>query len=68
MNIGRLDQIIRVVLGLVLIALAATDILGNWAYIGLIPLLTGMIRWCPLYMIAGVQTCPLHEVVYKNKK
>ena len=63
MNVGRLDQIIRIVVGILFIALAYTGVIGNWGYIGVIPLLTGLMRWCPLYTILGLQTCPLHETV-----
>ncbi|MBF6058886.1 MULTISPECIES: YgaP family membrane protein [Thiomicrorhabdus] len=63
MNVGTLDRIIRIVLGVVLIALAYTGVVGNWGYIGIIPLVTGLIKWCPLYTLLGVQTCPLHSTV-----
>jgi hypothetical protein len=61
MNVGQLDRIIRIVVGVVLIALAATGSIGLWGYIGIIPLLTGLLRWCPLYSLLGIQTCPVHE-------
>lgn len=67
MNVGRLDQIIRVLLGILLITLTATDVIGIWGYIGIIPLFTGLLRWCPLYTLLGVQTCPVHESI-KYKK
>lgn len=67
MNIGRLDQMIRLVLGTVLVALAATEMVGSWGYIGLVLIATGLIRWCGLYQIFGIQTCSLPEQVYKNK-
>ena len=63
MNVGRLDQIIRIVLGALFIALAYTSVVGIWGYIGIVPLLTGLMRWCPLYLLLGIQTCPLHESV-----
>ncbi|WP_082672034.1 DUF2892 domain-containing protein [Thiomicrospira sp. XS5] len=63
MNIGTLDRWLRILIGAVLIVLAATDVLGLWAYIGIIPLATGIIRWCPLYTLLGIQTCPLHDTV-----
>lgn len=66
MNVGMLDRIIRIVLGLSLIALAFFDVLGAWAYVGIIPLATGLLKWCPLYTLLGVQTCPVHEgITYK---
>ncbi|AZR82736.1 MULTISPECIES: YgaP family membrane protein [Piscirickettsiaceae] len=63
MNIGTLDRWLRIIIGAVLIVLAATDVLGLWAYIGIIPLATGIIRWCPIYTLLGIQTCPLHDTV-----
>ncbi|MGC9386298.1 MAG: YgaP family membrane protein [Hydrogenovibrio sp.] len=63
MNIGTLDRWLRIIVGTALIVMAATDVLGLWAYIGIIPLATGIIRWCPLYTLIGIQTCPLHETV-----
>ncbi|WP_373020872.1 DUF2892 domain-containing protein [Thiomicrorhabdus sp.] len=65
MNVGRLDQIIRIVVGLVLVIATITDLIGVWGYIGIIPLLTGLLRWCPLYSLLGIQTCPLHESARK---
>ncbi|MDX1352131.1 MAG: DUF2892 domain-containing protein [Thiomicrorhabdus sp.] len=66
MNVGTLDRLIRIILGLVLIALAYTDTIGAWGYIGIVPLATGLLRWCPLYTLLGVQTCPLHETVKRD--
>ncbi|BCN94041.1 membrane protein [Thiomicrorhabdus immobilis] len=66
MNVGTLDRIIRIVLGLALIALTYTGIIGAWGYIGIIPLATGILRWCPLYTIIDIQTCPLHETVKRD--
>ncbi|MDG6777271.1 DUF2892 domain-containing protein [Thiomicrorhabdus sp. zzn3] len=63
MNVGQLDRIIRIIIGLVLIIAAATNTIGLWGYIGIIPLVTGLLRWCPLYTLIGIQTCPLHENV-----
>ena len=65
MNVGTLDRWLRIIVGTLLIVLAATNILGVWAYIGIIPLVTGLIRWCPIYSLLGIQTCPLHEKVKK---
>lgn len=56
-NEGTIDRALRVVAGLVLIALAATGTVGVWGYIGVVPLLTGAIGWCPLYLPLGIKTC-----------
>lgn len=56
-NVGGIDRILRIVAGLVLIALAATGTVGLWGYIGVVPLLTGAIGWCPAYLPLGIKTC-----------
>ncbi|RRH81428.1 DUF2892 domain-containing protein [Variovorax beijingensis] len=56
-NIGPLDRTLRVSGGVLLIVLAATEIVGRWAYIGVVPLLTGVIGTCPLYSLFGFSTC-----------
>ena len=60
-NVGGIDRILRVVVGLVLIALAATGTVGLWGWIGVVPLLTGLIRWCPIYPLLGISSCPLKK-------
>jgi len=60
-NVGTPDRIIRVVVGLVLIALAATHIVGVWGWIGVIPLLTGVFKFCPAYAIFGMSSCPMDK-------
>ena len=57
-NEGSLDRGLRVALGLVLLGLAATGQLGLWAYVGVVPLATGLMGWCPLYTMLGINTCP----------
>jgi hypothetical protein len=56
-NEGNLDRGVRVVAGLALIGLAATGTVGMWGYIGIVPLLTGSIGWCPVYTLLGINTC-----------
>ncbi len=56
-NVGGLDQILRIVVGLALIIAAGTGLLGAWAWIGVIPLATGLMRFCPLYPILGISSC-----------
>ena len=58
-NEGGIDRMLRIVLGLVLIALAATGTVGLWGWIGIVPLATGLIGWCPLYAMLGLNSCPL---------
>jgi hypothetical protein len=56
-NIGNADRIARIILGVVLIALVFVGPKTAWGWIGLVPLLTGLVRWCPLYRLIGVNTC-----------
>lgn len=56
-NIGNVERIIRIVGGLVLIALAATGTVGVWGWLGLMPLATGLVGWCPPYSLLGINTC-----------
>lgn len=56
-NIGDIERIIRIVGGLVLIALAATGTVGVWGWLGLVPLATGLVGWCPPYSLLGINTC-----------
>ncbi len=56
LNIGKLDRGLRIAGGLVLIGLAASGAVGAWGYVGVVPLLTGLVGWCPLYRLLGVQT------------
>lgn len=67
MNVGQLDRIIRIVIGLILIVATVSNYIGAWGYIGIIPLVTGLLRWCPIYTLLGIQTCPVHEGI-KYKK
>ena len=56
-NVGGIDRTLRIVLGLVLIGLAASGTVGWWGYLGVVPLLTGLIGWCPPYALLGWNTC-----------
>lgn len=58
-NVGGIDRILRIVAGLVLIALTLTGTIGVWGWIGVVPLLTGVVGFCPVYPILGFSTCPL---------
>ncbi len=57
-NVGTLDRILRVVAGITLISLAATGTVGVWGWIGVVPLVTGLFKFCPAYTLLGVSTCP----------
>lgn len=60
-NVGGLDRGLRIIVGLVLIALAATGTVGWWGWLGVVPLLTGLIGGCPAYSLLGVNTCPVSK-------
>lgn len=60
-NVGTIDRILRAVVGLVLIALAATGTVGVWGWIGVVPLLTAAFSFCPLYAMLGMSTCPMKK-------
>ena len=60
-NEGSLDRVVRVVVGLVLMAMAATGKVGAWGWIGIVPLLTGLVGFCPGYKLFGFSTCPLKK-------
>jgi len=56
LNIGNLDRALRLLIGIALIGLAAFGRIGAWGYIGIVPLLTGMVAICPLYRLFGFST------------
>lgn len=56
-NVGGIDRIARIVVGLVLMGLAATGMVGLWGWLGVVLLVTGAIGWCPPYAIFGWNTC-----------
>ena len=60
-NVGTVDRALRIIVGLVLIGLAATGTVGWWGWLGVIPLFTGLFRFCPAYGLLGINTCPLKK-------
>ena len=58
-NEGTIDRIIRVLVGLALLALTVVGPKTLWGLIGVVPLITGLVGTCPLYSILGLKTCPL---------
>ena len=56
-NVGSLDRILRIVVGVFLLALIFVGPKTLWGLIGIIPLATGLFRMCPLYSILGINTC-----------
>jgi hypothetical protein len=58
-NEGTLDRALRVILGLALLALVFVGPQTAWGWLGLVPLVTGLVGFCPLYRILGFNTCPV---------
>ena len=61
-NVGSVDRMARIVIGLVLIGLTLSGTIGIWGWLGVVPLATGAIGWCPPYAMFGFNTCAM-----KNK-
>ncbi len=56
-NICKIDRALRIIAGLALIALTLGGVIGMWGWIGVIPLATGLIGWCPMYRLIGFRAC-----------
>lgn len=56
-NVGTLDRSLRIAAGLVLIGLSLSGVIGLWGLIGVVPLATGVFRFCPVYPLLGINTC-----------
>jgi hypothetical protein len=60
-NVGGIDRILRIVAGIVLIALTLMGTIGAWGWIGVVPLATGLFKFCPAYTLLGMSTCPMQK-------
>lgn len=64
-NVGGLDKILRIAAGLALVAFALfapAEIAWKWVgWLGVVPLVTGLVGWCPLYPLLGLNTCPARK-------
>jgi hypothetical protein len=58
-NIHNVERILRIIVGLVLLLLILWGPESSWFLLGLIPLLTGLLGWCPPYAMLGINTCNL---------
>jgi len=56
-NVGSTERMIRILVGAILVSLAFTHQLGLWAWIGVVPLFTGIVRFCPLYALIKRNGC-----------
>ena len=57
-NVGIVDRILRIIVGAVLIAYALYKPDAWWAWIGVVPVLTALVGFCPAYRLVGARTCP----------
>lgn len=60
-NEGMLDRGLRILVGLAALAMVFVGPKTMWGLIGIVPLATGLIGWCPLYTLLGIRTCPLRK-------
>lgn len=60
-NIHSIERIVRVLIGLVLLSMTIIGPKSPWFFLGVIPLLTGFVGWCPPYAMLGISTCKLKE-------
>jgi len=61
LNVGGIDRILRIVVGLALIGATLAGMIGVWGWIGVVPLVTGLFKFCPLYTMLGMNTCPMDK-------
>lgn len=58
-NLGTIDRAARIIGGLALISLTLAHMIGVWGWIGIVPLVTGLMRSCPAYSLFGFNTCDI---------
>lgn len=58
-NVGTIDRAVRAVVGITLVGLAATGTVGWWGWLGIVPLATAAMGWCPPYSLLGINTCSM---------
>jgi hypothetical protein len=56
-NVGNTDKLLRIGAAVILLGLGASGVIGWWGLIGLVPLATGLLNWCPAYRLLGISTC-----------
>ena len=61
LNVGGIDRILRIVIGVALIAMTLMGVIGVWGWIGVVPLLTAALGSCPLYSVLNLSTCPMKK-------
>jgi hypothetical protein len=58
-NLGTIDRGLRIAVGLLLIILSLSGVIGLWGWVGLVPLATGLLKFCPLYRLLGINSCKI---------
>lgn len=58
-NVGGIDRVLRIVVGIVLLALTLTGTIGVWGWLGVVLLATGLFKFCPIYPLLGFSSCPI---------
>lgn len=61
LNVGGLDRTLRIVSGVALVGLTLAGTIGAWGWIGVVPLATGLVGFCPVYPLLGLNTCPMKK-------
>lgn len=56
-NVGGIDRILRIAVGALLLVLAVSNVIGWWGWLGVIPMATGLFRFCPAYPLLGINSC-----------
>ena len=60
-NVGGIDKILRIVAGAGLVGATVAGVIPAWGFIGIVPLATGLIGFCPIYPLLGMSTCPAEK-------
>jgi hypothetical protein len=56
LNIGNVDRLVRILVGVALLGASLMGLVGPWGWIGIVPIATGLVAWCPLYRVLGIRT------------
>jgi len=56
-NVHNIERVIRIIVGLGIMSLVFVGPQTNWGWLGAIPLITGIVGWCPPYAMLGISTC-----------
>ena len=56
-NVGQFERLVRIIAGVVLLVMALRGLYTPWTWLGVVPLLTGLLGWCPPYALLGINTC-----------